>query len=356
MLTRSPRHLALVATLALALCTLISAPLFAAAAEPTGVDQTLFPDKDGQTVSSNSNNKGALKTMRIGFDTEDKGEYRILIHFDLASLKKQPVFQALLRIHSIDGHHGNAPMFIRIHPLYRDWDEAKFLWTGPSATEAWFKEGGDVLLQACGGGKVPAGYSGTALDLWYNFDITDCVRKWQAGTLKNYGVEIMCETGSDIWITYDSKEADNHRPCLLVSYGAAIGVSDATGVLSGTGIADLPGPAPIFNPVILNTEMKRAFTELAYEDTLRVRGGEKPYKFEFVGAAPAGFSLDPETGKVTGSPTKAGNQMFRIKVTGSDKKFSTANLKMVIEQSQGGAAAAATGAKPGPGDPAVKPG
>lgn len=334
------------------LAALLTACPPAFAADPTGVDQTLFPDKDGQTVSSNSNNKGALTTMRIGFDPEDKSEYRVLIHFDLAALKKQPVAMAYLRLHAVNGHHGTTPKFIRIHPLYRDWDEAKFLWTGPNATEAWFKEGGDVLPQACGGGTPPKGYSGESLNMWYTFDITAQVQKWQSGAMKNYGVSIMMEAGSDIWITYDSKEATNNRPQLLISYGPIITITDPAGILSGSGFADLD-VKPVLNPVILNTEMKRAFADLAYEDFLRIRGGEKPYKFEWVGSAPPGFSIDAGSGKITGTPTKPGNAVFRVKVTGADKKSSTANLKMVIEPPQGNPGAAAV--KP-VDKPADKPG
>lgn len=331
-----------------AACLLALAPTLAAA-DPTNVDQTLFPTKDTYIQSTNENNKGAQKAMRIGYFPEETTEYRTYLHFDTATLKKQPVRSAILRLHSIDGHHGAQPLFIRIHPLYREWTEDGLTPVMATKEEGWLAPHGDFLPKPCGGGAVPKNYSGTALDTWYSFDVTQVVQQWQNGTLKNYGLMLMIEKGSDIWITYESRESAN-RPQLLVSYNQAISVSDGT-ILSGTGITDF-GPQPIFHPVVQDTEIYKGVAGEPYKKQLRIKGGEKPYKCEFVGLKPESFDIS-ESGLITGNPTKPISTSLRIKVTGADKKSATVSLKLVIDKAPEGVVQNPAAAKPN--DPAKPP-
>jgi hypothetical protein len=84
---------------------------------------------------------------------------------------------------------------------------------------------------------------------------------------------------------------------------------------------------------ISTTTLPGGTLENEYEQEIVVTGGTEPYSFSVSsGALPAGLSLDPETGEITGEPTAAATSNFGITVSDSSNPQQTAtrNLKIAI--------------------------
>jgi len=54
-----------------------------------------------------------------------------------------------------------------------------------------------------------------------------------------------------------------------------------------------------------------------YSASVAVTGGTAPYVYSVVGALPAGLTLDPATGAVTGTPSASGDTSFQVEATDS---------------------------------------
>ena len=69
--------------------------------------------------------------------------------------------------------------------------------------------------------------------------------------------------------------------------------------------------------ISIETTLPNGFMGSSYREVLSVRGGIAPYRFAVSqGQLPPGLLLDPETGSISGSPTRAGDFAFTIAVTG----------------------------------------
>ena len=72
-----------------------------------------------------------------------------------------------------------------------------------------------------------------------------------------------------------------------------------------------------------------------YSATLKATGGTTPYTWSVVsGSLPAGLSLDPGTGNISGTPTTLGTSNFTVQVADSSQpqQTATANLSITITQ------------------------
>lgn len=329
------RILSLSLAWALRMCLLGLAANLAAADIPN-VEQTLYPDADAWIEDGSFDNKGNQPEIRSGF--EGKINYRALLHFDLSSLKKQPVRSAILRICSFNGDSNAKDVkFMRIQSPYRDWKELEVTWLQAEKGNYWHEKGGDILPQGFGGANM-ASDAGGGKDRWYCFDVTTLVQSWQSKVLPNYGLEIMNEPGSDIMLRIYSRESDKNRPHLLISYAAPIQPPEPT----ARAITDMqPLPVrPNYNPRIDTNFLNVATVGIKYELQLKASAGERPYKWEVQGKLPDGMSLS-EDGMLTGTPTAAGSAQIRFKVTNANKRGSvTGNLKFTANP----------GAEPPPGD------
>ena len=68
-------------------------------------------------------------------------------------------------------------------------------------------------------------------------------------------------------------------------------------------------------PSITSTGLPGGEVGVSYDTTPSATGGTGPYTWSVTGTLPAGLSLDPTTGEVTGSPTSAGTSTFTLVAT-----------------------------------------
>jgi hypothetical protein len=77
-------------------------------------------------------------------------------------------------------------------------------------------------------------------------------------------------------------------------------------------------------PSITTTSLNNGAAGLAYSQTLAASGGTAPYTWSIQsGTLPAGLTLNPASGNITGTPSSAGDFSFSIKLTDS---FSTPQI------------------------------
>jgi hypothetical protein len=86
-----------------------------------------------------------------------------------------------------------------------------------------------------------------------------------------------------------------------------------TGLNAPVGVAT--GPPP---PLAVTTALPAAQAGVPYTGGLTITGGIAPYQTSVTaGALPAGLTLDPATGAITGTPTSNGTSTFTVAVTDS---------------------------------------
>jgi hypothetical protein len=84
--------------------------------------------------------------------------------------------------------------------------------------------------------------------------------------------------------------------------------------------------------VIETTSLPPAATGNSYSATLAASGGVTPYTWSITsGSLPAGLSLDPATGAISGTPTGAEPAAFTVTVTDSNSPAATASASLSID-------------------------
>ena len=84
-------------------------------------------------------------------------------------------------------------------------------------------------------------------------------------------------------------------------------------------------------PVITTASLPAGKLKTNYSLTLTTTGGATPYKWSLAsGTLPAGLKLNATTGAITGTPTKTGAFNFTVEVTDANKKFSTKEFTLTV--------------------------
>lgn len=137
------------------------------------------------------------------------------------------------------------------------------------------------------------------------------------------------------------------------SLPAGLSIASSTGVISGTPsvsgsntftvqVADAETPAVTATQsytlvvvptlTITTSSLPAANIGVSYSGTLAATGGVTPYTWSVTtGALPAGLTLNPATGAITGTPTAAGTFTFTVTVTDSDTGVAKLEIKAKIE-------------------------
>jgi hypothetical protein len=99
-------------------------------------------------------------------------------------------------------------------------------------------------------------------------------------------------------------------------------------VRGSTGLTVVPGPL-----TITTTSLPAATVGVAYSATLAATGGTPPYTWSIAsGALPAGLTLAPSTGQISGTATATGTSSFTATVTAGAQHVSHA-LGLTVEPS-----------------------
>ncbi|SCB58252.1 Putative Ig domain-containing protein [Rhizobium aethiopicum] len=69
---------------------------------------------------------------------------------------------------------------------------------------------------------------------------------------------------------------------------------------------------------------------IAYSQTVTASGGASPYSYGVTGSLPAGLTLNPSTGAITGTPTTPGNYGFSITATDANSAATSAAYTITI--------------------------
>jgi large repetitive protein len=234
---------------------------------------------------------------------------------------------------------------------------APFLWV----TSQGFLPNGLVLLSNGVISGTPAqtgqfSFSARVTDIWgdtsaayFTLVVSPRLTITTLGPLKNGAV------GTPYSLTFTATESNpNPRFTWSVSAGAlpaGLSLTASTGLLSGT-----PTTAGVSNFTLQVTDGTGGLTSDAFSLTIAPQlvittaflpdgnegmpypagqkiaatGGTPPYKFSTTGGFPAGLTLNPGTGVITGTPTQGGRISFTAQVTDSAGITATKNLVINI--------------------------
>src|SRR5882757_4503508 len=94
----------------------------------------------------------------------------------------------------------------------------------------------------------------------------------------------------------------------------------------------------LIDTLTLSGTFPGAVTNQAYNSVLTVSGGYSPYLFAIKsGSLPAGMSLNPTTGSVSGTPAVAGSYTFEVGVSdASQTHHGSQNFEIAVTSGQSG--------------------
>ncbi len=116
-------------------------------------------------------------------------------------------------------------------------------------------------------------------------------------------------------------------PTTAGTYSFTVQIADTAG-----GIATKAATITIAAvPSLANPAPPSGQAAVAYSDTLAVTGGTGPYTWSVSGGSlPAGLTLNPSTGVLSGTPTTLGLSTFTVKVTDADGLSATQSLSLTV--------------------------
>jgi hypothetical protein len=146
-------------------------------------------------------------------------------------------------------------------------------------------------------------------------------------TLRNSsgGTVATAQLSSDAASNMNVKKAGRYTAELTDGSGCSVGPA-LTAQVSLTPAAGLTGP----RLTVTDPALKKGTAHKAYSATITVTGGKKPYAFAAATALPKGLALNKKTGKISGTPAKAGDYSFMITVTDSAKPRDSVTVPVTL--------------------------
>uniref|UniRef100_UPI00307636EA beta strand repeat-containing protein n=1 Tax=Oryzifoliimicrobium ureilyticus TaxID=3113724 RepID=UPI00307636EA len=129
-------------------------------------------------------------------------------------------------------------------------------------------------------------------------------------------------------LTLNSAGVLSGTPTASGSFNFTVSVTD-TGGFGATQAYTLAIASPTLT--ITPSTLPAGIAGSAYSQTLSASGGTAPYSFVVsAGALPAGISLNPSTGAITGTPSASGSYNFTIEATDANNAAGTAQYALTI--------------------------
>lgn len=166
---------------------------------------TLFPRQDAYVNRKWRKTRfGRRIALKVGRDM-DGAVYRSFLFFDLSCLAPDTrVERAALRLFVRRNPPAPAPKIVAVRPVLRGWSEAAITWANQPAT------GGSVATRVV---DEPPAETVT-------FDITELVRRWVSGSLRNHGLALrMSDEHEYSFVKFGSRERHvlEMRPQLVIT-------------------------------------------------------------------------------------------------------------------------------------------
>ena len=170
---------------------------------------TLFPSQDAYVNRRWRNTRfGHRIALKVGRNW-DRSIYRSFLLFGLSCFAPgTPVERAELRLFVRQNPPGPAPKVVTVRSVLRGWSEAAITWAN----------------QPKAGGVVTTEVVDQAPDHTAAFDVTDLVRSWIAGTLRNNGLMLRAADEDHFsFVKFGSRERHllEMRPQLVITLGGA---------------------------------------------------------------------------------------------------------------------------------------
>jgi len=109
----------------------------------------------------------------------------------------------------------------------------------------------------------------------------------------------------------------------MIQEGAAYFGTPSTNV--AVGVASSGGP-----PSITTTSLPSGVKNAAYSAQVSATGGTTPYRWSLSGQIPAGLSINPTTGRISGTPTVGGSFYITVTVTDANNLTASRTYKIGI--------------------------
>jgi hypothetical protein len=146
------------------------------------------------------------EVLLVGRDAS--GRYRSVVMFNVALPSGATVRRATLRLFLYGYRAGGAALYT-VFPVTRPWDEGAATWNLLAGSYAMLRPAGPVTI------------AGGATRIFVEWDVTEIVRGWNAGSLRNYGFLIRnMEMGANLVYFGHGEDVLANRPRLMVEFTA----------------------------------------------------------------------------------------------------------------------------------------
>lgn len=167
---------------------------------------------------------GSDTLLRLRYNAGTPSTHMVpLLRFDVSAIPTgATVLEAYLDLYLSSAERADRDVGAAVHGLLRPWNEATATWQRPAAGQSWAQPGAlgpglDHMITASDSKtvKLPAG--------WYNFNVTDLVKRWAADPSSNHGLMLQARPGTvptNMEVRFSARESRevSIRPKLRVKY------------------------------------------------------------------------------------------------------------------------------------------
>jgi len=133
------------------------------------------------------------------------------------------------------------------------------------------------------------------------------------------------------WINITAGSSGTGNGTVNYSVSANSGTNSQSGTLTIAGQTFTITQSLPTAPSITTATLPSGMIGSSYSTALAASGGSTPYTWSLTsGGMPAGLSLDPSSGAITGTPTTSGPASFLVRVTGNDGLYSEQTFTLTI--------------------------